>query len=170
MLLRRIHARSNERGQALVEFALIAPLLLMMVFGIAFFGIGLKYWLDLNRLANEGARQAVVDHWPPYCALNESSCATSTGTTACTTVLAANSKARLQDVLRCESPNNATTSICYPGKSPSTATIGDPVRVKLSAPYTLFFMNRLGITLTATATMKVERPPTLLTGEDATCT
>jgi Flp pilus assembly protein TadG len=167
--VRRTRAR-DERGQALVEFALIAPLFLMIVFGIAFFGIGLKYWLDLNRLANEGARQAVVNYWPPYCALNETSCATSTGTTACATVLAANSKARLQDVLRCKSPNNATTTICYPGKSPSKGTIGDPVRVKLSAPYRLFFMNSLGITLTATATMKLERPPTLITQEVPTCT
>lgn len=160
----------RESGQALVEFALIAPLLLMIVFGIIFFGIGIKYWLDLNRLANEGARQAVVNYWPPYCALNASSCTNSTSTTACTSVLAANSRARLQDVLRCKSPNAATTTVCYPGKSTATATTGDPVRVKLRAPYDLFFMRSLGITLTATATMRLERQPTLITNaEGPTC-
>lgn len=163
--------RCDESGQALVEFALVAPLFLMVVFGIIFFGIGLKHWLDLNQLANQGARQAVVNHWPPYCALDETSCASSNGTTACATVLAANSRARLQDVLRCESPNNATTTICYPGKTAATATIGDPVRVKLTAPFRLFFLQSLGITLTATATMKLERPPTLITSAGGpTCT
>ena len=53
--------RSRERGQALVEFALIAPLFLLIVVGIIQFGIGLNYWLDLNRIANQGARWAVVD-------------------------------------------------------------------------------------------------------------
>src|SRR5687768_13441458 len=51
--------RERERGQALVEFALIAPLFLMIVVGIIQFGIGLNYWLDLNRIANQGARWAV---------------------------------------------------------------------------------------------------------------
>jgi TadE-like protein len=153
----------REDGQALVEFALIAPLFLMIVFGILSFGVGLKYWLDMNRLANAGARQAVVNHWPPYCAFGETSCASSSGTSACATVLATNSKARLQDVLRCESPNNATATICYPGKSAATASTGDPVRVKLSAPYSVFFMDRLNVTLTATATMKLEQPPTVIT-------
>jgi Flp pilus assembly protein TadG len=158
---RTLRNRSDQSGQALVEFALIMPLFLMIVIGIASFGIGLKYWLDLNRLANEGARQAVVNYWPPYCALDDTACASSNGTTACSTVLAANSRARLHDVLRCKSPNNATTTICYP----STAQVGNPVRVKLAAPYRLFFMNSLGITLTATATMKIERPPTLIAGD-----
>ena len=53
--------RPRERGQALVEFALIAPLFLLVVVGIIQFGIGLNYWLDLNRIANQGARWAVVN-------------------------------------------------------------------------------------------------------------
>ena len=56
--------RSRERGQALVEFALIAPLFLVIVVGIIQFGIGLNYWLDLNRIANQGARWGVVDKYP----------------------------------------------------------------------------------------------------------
>ena len=53
--------RSRERGQALVEFALIVPLFLVLVIGMVQFGVGLNYWLDLNRLANQGARWAVVN-------------------------------------------------------------------------------------------------------------
>jgi Flp pilus assembly protein TadG len=156
-------SRAREDGQALVEFALIAPLLLMIVFGIIYAGIGLNTWLDMNRVANQGARQAVVNHWPVQCARGETSCTSSNSATACNTVLAANSRARLQDVMRCNTRNNAAATVCFPGKTPATATIGDPVTVKLAAPFELFFMERLTITLTGTATMRLEQQPTLIT-------
>ena len=159
----------REDGQALVEFALVAPVFLMLVFGIIYFGIGLNWWLDMNRVANQGARQAVVNHWPPQCLRTDTSCTNSTSTTPCTTVLATNSKARLQDVLRCETRNNADVTICYPGKSPSTATIGDPVRVRIKAPFTFFFMNRLSIDLEATAAMRLEQVPEKVTGAEVAC-
>ncbi len=157
--------RARQDGQGLVEFALIAPLLLMLVFGIIYFGIGLNYWLDMNRVANQGARQAAVNHWPTQCQRGETACNNFTSTTPCATVMATNSKARLQEVLRCQTRNDATATICFPGKTPATATIGDPVKVKLSKPFTFFFMNRLSITLTGTATMRLEQLPTLLPGE-----
>jgi Flp pilus assembly protein TadG len=160
---RRVRLRGREEGQALVEFALIAPLLLMLVFGIIYFGIGLNTWLDLNRVANQGARQAVVNHWPTQCARGETSCTNSNGATACNTVMATNSRARLQDVLRCQTRNNAAATVCYPGKTQATATIGDPVTVRIAQPFTLFFMERLTITLTGKATMRLEQKPTLIT-------
>jgi TadE-like protein len=159
----------RQEGQALVEFALIAPVFLMIVFGIIYFGIGLNWWLDMNRVANQGARQAVVNHWPPYCLRTDTSCNASTSTTSCDTVLADHSRARLQDVLRCQTRNNANVTVCYPGKSPSTATIGDPVRVRITAPFTFFFMNILGIELKATAAMRLEQLPTKVTGALTSC-
>ena len=50
--------RNSESGQAMVEFALILVPLLILVVGIIQFGIGLNYWLDMNRVANQGARWA----------------------------------------------------------------------------------------------------------------
>jgi hypothetical protein len=146
----------------MVEFALILLPLLIVVTGIIYFGIGLNYWLDMNRVANQGARQAVVNNWPPQCVRDSTpgyNCSSSTSGTPCGTVLATGSDARLQDVLRCQTRNNVAVTLCYPGKTPSTATIGDPVKVKLTAPYSFFFMQRLGITLTATATMRLEQVP-----------
>ena len=58
----------DERGQATTEFALIFIPLMMVVAGIIYFGIGLNYWLDMNRVANQGARSAAVDNWPAQCA------------------------------------------------------------------------------------------------------
>ena len=48
----------------MVEFALILFPLLMLVAGIIQFGIGLNYWLDMQRIANQGARWAAVNNWP----------------------------------------------------------------------------------------------------------
>ena len=56
----RRRRKDGERGQAMVEFALILFPLLILVAGIIQFGIGLNYWLDANRIANQGARFAVV--------------------------------------------------------------------------------------------------------------
>jgi hypothetical protein len=154
----------REEGQGLVEFALIVPLFMTIVIGILSFGIGLNYWLDMNRAANKGARQAIVNHWPPQCPRGAVSCTNSGSATPCSAVLATNSRARLQDVLRCRVRNDPAATVCYPGKAPADVTIGDPVRVKLTAPYTFFFMRRLGITLTATATTRLEQRPKLITG------
>jgi len=56
---------SAEKGQATIEFAIIIPLLLLLVVGIIEFGKAFNYWIDLNHLANEGARWAAVEKVPP---------------------------------------------------------------------------------------------------------
>lgn len=165
-LIRTRRHRRSESGQATVEFALILFPLLTVVAGIIYFGIGLNQWLDMNRVANQGARFAVVNNWPNQCPRDTTpgySCSTSTSSTPCSTVLATGSKADLQDVLRCQVRNNPTVTICYPGETALTVTVGDPVKVKLTAPYTFFFMDRVGITLTASATMRLEQLPSLIT-------
>ena len=158
----RRHRQDPESGQAMVEFALIFIPLIMVVGGIIYFGIGLNYWLDMNRVANQGARSAAVDNWPAQCLRTETSCTSSS--TSCATVLAAGSKATLQNVLRCSARNNPTVTICYPGKTAATATVGDPVQVKLTAPYKFFFFDSVRITLTARATMRLEQLPELQSG------
>lgn len=50
--------RSNKRGAALVEFAIVALLLFTLVFGIIDFGLLLKSHLALSQVAREGARSA----------------------------------------------------------------------------------------------------------------
>ena len=54
----------SERGTAIVEFALIAPLLFFLVFGIIEFGRALNYYNDLTQLAGQGARAAIVSRNP----------------------------------------------------------------------------------------------------------
>jgi Flp pilus assembly protein TadG len=51
---------SRQRGQSLVEFALVIPLFLVLVFGIIDFGLGLKSWITITNAAREGARFAAI--------------------------------------------------------------------------------------------------------------
>src|SRR5436190_11740648 len=50
----------SERGTAVVEFALIGPLLFLLVGGIIDFARALNYYNDLTQLAGQGARAAIV--------------------------------------------------------------------------------------------------------------
>jgi Flp pilus assembly protein TadG len=53
--------RREQRGTAVVEFALIAIPLCLIVFGILDFGRALNYYNDVTQLAGEGARAAAVN-------------------------------------------------------------------------------------------------------------
>ena len=50
----------NNRGAALVEFALVASLLLMLVLGILETGLLIKDYLAIDQAAREGARSAAI--------------------------------------------------------------------------------------------------------------
>jgi len=56
--------RREQRGTAVVEFALVAPILFLLVFGILDFGRALNYYNQLTQLAGQGARAAAVDQNP----------------------------------------------------------------------------------------------------------
>ena len=60
----RIQSKANadrkERGQSMVEFALVLPLFLIVMFIIADFGVGFSRWLVITNSAREGARLATV--------------------------------------------------------------------------------------------------------------
>jgi Flp pilus assembly protein TadG len=150
--------RDRESGQAMVEFALILFPLLMLVAGIIYFGIGLNYWLDMNRIANQGARWAVVNNWPPECLRTDATCTTQPACTSGT-----RTKVKLQNVLKCMAiteglQQGVSVDICYPA---GTNNAGDPVRVRLRQPFSFFFMDSVGITLTAKATMRLEQPASM---------
>jgi Flp pilus assembly protein TadG len=57
-ILRRLVG--DQRGQSLTEFALVAPLLFLLLFGIIDFGKAMNYWNDETQLAAMGARFAAV--------------------------------------------------------------------------------------------------------------
>ncbi len=57
---RRTRWQRMRRGQAMVEFAIVAPIFLLILFGIIDFGRYVYYVQVLNNAAREGTRYAIV--------------------------------------------------------------------------------------------------------------
>ena len=55
----QVKARDSQKSQALIEFALVSPVLLLLLFGIVDIGRAVFYYDTLNHAAREGARAAV---------------------------------------------------------------------------------------------------------------
>ncbi len=157
---RRRRLAADERGVALVEFVLVLPLILLLMLGMIDFGKAFNYWNDETHLANEAARQAVVDNCP-----------------SCTP------GQKINDWIRTEADtteltNGGTQSISSPGlkiciwfpenhhKYPDPSIpdhdAGDPVQVIVHAQYNwLAYLVGQGLPLhsdlTGTATMRMEK-------------
>jgi hypothetical protein len=139
----------DESGVAITEFALVLPLLLIILLGVLDFGTAFSSWIDQTHLANEGARWAVVNKNPG-----------SSGT--------------LQDYIRSQAdsdqlrnggtasmPDPMQVTICFPN---GTSNVGDPVEVRTSIDYNWlpFLGQRLSIgttTIETTARMRLEALP-----------
>jgi Flp pilus assembly protein TadG len=63
------HLNRNEKGQAYLEFAVIVPIMMLVVMGIVDFGRVFNTWLVMTHGAREGARVAAVG-WD-YAAVEE---------------------------------------------------------------------------------------------------
>jgi Flp pilus assembly protein TadG len=61
-VLKRLNRKRGrgERGQGLVEFVLVLPIFLLLVFAIIDFGMGFHAWLTVTNSAREGARLGAV--------------------------------------------------------------------------------------------------------------
>lgn len=57
---RKRFGKKGERGQSMVEFVLVLPIFLLLVFGIVDFGMGFHAWLTVTNSAREGARLGAV--------------------------------------------------------------------------------------------------------------
>jgi Flp pilus assembly protein TadG len=145
----RLRLRS-ERGQAAVEFALVVPVICLLVLALIDFGKALNYWLDTSHLANEGARMAAVlgnspepgGNWKQWIQQHAESTELRNGTGSVT------------------SPVQVCVS--FPNGAPK---IGDPVTVTVSAPYKWIpFVGGATVNLRAESTMRLERMPTYAAG------
>jgi Flp pilus assembly protein TadG len=58
--MRRVRTHGRDRGAAAVEFALVLPLLLLIVFGIIDFGRAYNAQIELTQAAREGVRLAAL--------------------------------------------------------------------------------------------------------------
>jgi hypothetical protein len=60
MMQSKAKANQKERGQAVVEFALLLPLFLIVLFIIIDFGVGISRWTVVTSATREGARIGAV--------------------------------------------------------------------------------------------------------------
>jgi Flp pilus assembly protein TadG len=60
----RSRRQAGERGQAMAEFALCLPLLVMILFAVFQFGIIFVNYIEVSSAAREGARNAAVNGSP----------------------------------------------------------------------------------------------------------
>lgn len=139
----------GERGQALVEFALVLPLLLLTIFGILDFGKAYNYKNDLNFIANQAARYAEVNSCGPCTAGDPNPIADYVKSTADTSQLA-----------------NGTT-ICFSLPAGSQGRSGDALQVTASYSYNwLSFLSAHG--LPTSSTIKSTVTVRILTASDGT--
>jgi hypothetical protein len=130
----------------MVELVLVSPLLFLLVGGIIQFALALNYWLDMQRIANQGARWAVVARYP----LPDGEMCTTEGCDPA-----------LQDALALQAQSEGlhpTVSICF--TSDRGGEIGEPVRVRLESQFAFIPILGIGtVTLGADAEMRIEQPP-----------
>lgn len=61
--VRPLRGRRGEDGAALVEFAIVLPVLVLLLFGIVEFGIALNDYQSIRHGVRDGSRQAVVQEY-----------------------------------------------------------------------------------------------------------
>ena len=152
----------SERGTAIVEFALIAPLLFFLVFGIIEFGRALNYYNDLTQLAGQGARAAIVSRNPDSTAVGtaNANCAANNQTIQCQIAKTFPTDNELKHGMSvCLGTLNTTSNVI--NTPTTTPSIGDPITVRTKFPF--HFLTSLfgaSITLTSTQTERLEALPT----------
>src|SRR3990170_5153387 len=65
MAMFKIFEHKNEKGTSTVEFALILPLLLLLLLGIIQFGSTYNAYLTITHASREGVRLAAVGRYSP---------------------------------------------------------------------------------------------------------
>lgn len=122
--MRRRLQLANEDGQAIVEFALVLPLLMALLLGIVQFGILWNNYETITDAARIGARKAAVARF--Y------------GDNGAAAIAAAKAAATNLDL---SAPNAVTVSSCPPDQPSCTtndwSTPGNVVTLTVTYPYSL---------------------------------
>jgi Flp pilus assembly protein TadG len=125
---------SRTGGQAFVEFAIVLPVLVLLLMGILQFGLAFHNYLSITDATRVGARAAAVKRTAGACAA---------ATTAIQNTVSAKQWSEISTRITCTTPDGTDT--------------GDPVKVVIQYPYTIGLP---GVSasgdLTASATERLE--------------
>jgi Flp pilus assembly protein TadG len=146
--------RNNERGQAIIEFALVAVFLVVLVVSILEMSLFLYNYAVLTDAAKEGVRYAIVhgsstgtlvsgspesSPWPP--------CSTA-ATGGVLSTIQAYASASLHNT------SGMSADLCYPDGNNNP---GSAVQVNVSYPYSpLFLTNWATVTISATSVGRIQ--------------
>lgn len=149
---KRERRRGREAGTAVVEFAVILPLFLLLVFGIVDFGRAMNYKNSATQLANMAARYASVNRdptgGPPSCGSIKSYLLTQAHTGELATML-----------------GNGTLTIGLPDGKTVGGRVSVTVHLDFSwLPYIKQAAGGSAIGINGLATMRLEQPPTFSAG------
>ena len=127
-MLGRLKRRVREqRGQTLVEFALILPILLVVVLGIVDFGRAVNYWNGETSMANDLARIVSVGTWP-----TSGPC---TGSETSFNAYVSCALTNQYGINTVSSGSNGLSGVTACVSAPTPTTPGTPVTVKISGSY-----------------------------------
>jgi Flp pilus assembly protein TadG len=137
----------DERGTALVEFALLLPVLMLVLVGILYFGRAMNYDEQETHLVNEAVRYAAVDQVP----------AGATGT------LGQWVRSQVDSSELANSTGSVSgTQVCIGYGSGGTA-VGGPVTVTMKFTFSwvpVLNIKAASTTIQRSATMRIEASPT----------
>jgi Flp pilus assembly protein TadG len=149
--------RRTESGQAMVEFTLVLPLLLLILLGMLDFGKAFNYWIDETHLASQGARLAAVN----------APTSVTGGVSLVQYIQQQADTSELKNGGTAAVPQRAKVCVSFPN---GTANVGDPVQVSVSVSYNWlpFITNRIGgatsTTITGSSVMRLEAKPSFGAG------
>jgi Flp pilus assembly protein TadG len=139
----RRRANRRDRGQSLVEFAVVLPVFLLILAGILDFGLGLYSQMTIINASREGARLGVVEP------------GNVSGIDARVKAMSTSlDLAKMNVAVSCERPSGSSFVAC---SSPSWQA-GDAVVVKVDYAYSMIWPLAMGniLNLTSTTQMRIE--------------
>jgi Flp pilus assembly protein TadG len=147
----------RDDGAAIVEFALITPLVVLLVFGVIEFGIAYNQQIELRSAAREGGRLAAVDNG---CG-NAVSCPNAS-TQRDNLIAATRTKAAgLAD------SSSMKVSVSYTGTTVGTDTVTVCLNYTMHSVTQLYQQWLDNVVIKGKAIMRLEQVPTFAQGNDA---
>jgi len=165
----------GERGTALVELALVLPLLLLVLLGMLDFGKAFNEWMSQTHLASEGARLAAVNYCPNpssdgsgnlTCDWSSISCGSANANVCLAQYIDQQSFGELRSgrLTSSNAPAQNQAQVCISYPNLASTQVGDPVHVTMIVHYQWlrYISRRLSIAstqITGSATMRLESKP-----------
>lgn len=150
--------RRRAGGQSLAEFALAAPVLVLILFGIIELGILLNVYIGLTNSAREAARAGAIFRYTGSPPLSSDPSAATTIDAARQTYVSSVISETLNPIIDPTTINVTTSYTPTAALDTNPYRAGDTLAVSITHPHPLFFgiLGPQQITLKASSAMRIE--------------